>query len=292
MRFRHVQAVSLIVTHPREGQILGPDDGQPVIATADTVRAPAMKLKLPAHLSAKAGARNQDMSRQLADDGEASGGPCGCCPGAAPRDDEDGVTRDVSNKAGPKRKKGKQPNSDANNAGASTAVVSRGEEQGIPASKSATAKSDTKIAKESKAKKTKTPSKKGKAKEDDGADKHATPEKAQDGIADPEHGADATPSTTATAKTKPSPKSKAKKPRVDPMLAAMEQAKVCRVEAEEGGDQPFSKTTLVVSPVVAAMQWRQEILRYMAPGEFPAACLIFAISTHGNCKHQCQSSIG
>jgi SNF2-related domain len=73
----------------------------------------------------------------------------------------------------------------------------------------------------------------------------------------------------AAAKAPKAPKTKtpkAKKPRVDPLCAAMEQAKTCHAEEEDCGVEGFCKATLVVCPVVAAMQWRQEIARYTAPG--------------------------
>jgi hypothetical protein len=58
---------------------------------------------------------------------------------------------------------------------------------------------------------------------------------------------------------------KVKKPRVDPMRAAFEQAKDCKADIGDEGAK-YCGATLVVCPVVAAMQWRQEIARYTANG--------------------------
>jgi hypothetical protein len=87
--------------------------------------------------------------------------------------------------------------------------------------------------------------------------------KAKENAVAAEGGAARTP-----AKRKPTPKKK----RVDPMRLAMEQAKECYAEKENVGEGGFCRATLVVCPVVAAMQWRQEILHYTAPGELSACC--------------------
>jgi hypothetical protein len=75
---------------------------------------------------------------------------------------------------------------------------------------------------------------------------------------------DCKPAEGTVAKKKRTP---TKKPKVDPMRVAMEQAKQCYSEEEDAGLKGFCQATLVVCPVVAAMQWRQEILRYTAPGD-------------------------
>lgn len=159
-------------------------------------------------------------------------------------------------------------------AGTSKAMKGEGDAMNAdsPATKSEPQTSKVSKAKAKKPRATKSGAK-GKASGAEAANKKVpqTPEKAApDTENDAPEGDGATPASgnSGSSKTKKSPKAKAKakKPRTDPMLAAMEQAKTCRVEEEDGGDQAFSNTTLVVSPVVAAMQWRQEILRYMAPG--------------------------
>ena len=285
-----LQAVSLIVTHPREGQILGPDDGVVMPSSVKTVPAPSMKLKLPSHMAARGNTEQCKSLRSATADGEPLGAsvPPTSKPHSATtaeclkqdvdmKDDEPtAVASETPQKTSPtETAQVQQP-------AASTSKAMQGIEEDTGAA-CTTPKPEPPKGKAAKGKKAKsTKASKGKASATEAAATEASPA-TEEAPPDAEtaEGDAATPASGSgdPAKTKKSPKSKVKKPRVDPMLAAMEQAKTCRVEDEDGGDQPFCNTTLVVSPVVAAMQWRQEILRYMAPGMFCFASASAACSS-------------
>lgn len=284
------------MTHPREGQILGPDPGAPVVTTVKTVAAPTMKLKLPVHLASRESAATHDRLPSATVNG-------GDSSGKVPENTKPASNEAFQSQAGdsdahadgtgpdipaPKQGCSSLPQdteaAEAQQPAAGTSKAMEGDtdakDADIPAPKGEPAKG-----KASKAKKSKTTKSgaKGQASGADAASEKVpqTPEKATPDVEiDAPEGDIAVPASdnAGVPKTRKSPtgKAKPKKPRVDPMLAAMEQAKTCRVEEEDGGDQAFSNTTLVVSPVVAAMQWRQEILRYMAPGMHycsPQSCL-------------------
>eukprot|EP00892_Ulva_mutabilis_P003353 jgi/Ulvmu1/138/UM001_0142.1 len=270
-----LQAVSLIVTHPREGQILGPDDGAPAAISTTTVAPPTMKLKLPSRLAGKDPSNDAETHIEYtarakeATAGEAAGQRCsedpvagtssGACREACTGDGLQSTAVDVEKTDGEAPQQG---------------AVDAAGQGGQAASPEATPEATTPTAKPAKGramKATTTKATRGRGKaaaatavpEDAPEPAAAGPSPGEDDAAAPAAGS----SAGGKAKAKKSAKAaRPKAPRVDPMMAAMEQAKVCRVEAEEGGDAAFSNTTLVVCPVVAAMQWRQEILRYMAPG--------------------------
>ena len=259
---------------------MGPDDGAPAVSTVPTVAPPSMKLKLPSHLATQNRTSNpgsQAKAKSIVHNSDcAEQEPCksslGELPLVGPNADEKETEGEQALQADQVQELGdgieSRPQADA---GSSKALISQAPDAactedataGTPPAKPA--KGKAKKAGKAKAAKAGT---KGKAVAVD-AEPTTAPETPAPAPAPADEGGD-TPATGGSGgkgKGKKSPKTaKVKKARVDPMVAAMEQAKVCRVEAEEGGDKAFSNTTLVVSPVVAAMQWRQEILRYMAPG--------------------------
>lgn len=258
-------------------------------SSVKTVPAPSMKLKLPSHMAARGNIEQCKSLRSATDDGEPLGAavPATSKPHSAAtaeclkqdvdmNDDEpSAVASDTPQKTPPTE------TAQAQQPAASTSKAMQGIEEDTEAA-CTTPKPEPPKGKAVGTKAKSTKKSKGKASTTEAPATEASPASAQvPPDAETAEGDAATPASGSgdPAKTKKSPKSKVKKPRVDPMLAAMEQAKTCRVEDEDGGDQPFCNTTLVVSPVVAAMQWRQEILRYMAPGTFCFASASAACSS-------------
>lgn len=210
-----LQAVSLIVTHPRDGQILGPDSAPAQVAAPVEVAAPKMKLKMPSGLL---------KSLQPANEGAAQRNP-------------------AAEEA--------QPQTGAHAAPAGDAALEVGEAAAEPPSMRRTKKAATEGAS--------TPS--SAQKENKPGDNDAGKAQ-QEGSVSPE------------AKTGKKGKGKAKgKKKIDPLVAAMQQAKQCYAEPEAQGTDGFCGATLVVCPVVAAMQWQQEIIRYTGAG----MCLVLLL---------------
>jgi len=51
-----------------------------------------------------------------------------------------------------------------------------------------------------------------------------------------------------------------------------------------GPNGPYSRATLVICPLVAVIQWRQEIARYVAPNALRVSCLTSALQ-HASSLH-------
>jgi hypothetical protein len=227
-----LQAVSLIVTHPQEGQILGPEDGTPAAVSTEEAPAPKMRLRMPSVLPQQGGQKTggstcHDVPAGCAGAEDAQQLPTsenGCHSHARNAEPQQCVTKTPATKSkanGKGRVKAKAADTTPATPGPST-------------SKASTSKAST----------------------------GGSPDEGRKSDAEGNKG---------MPEGKDKGKGKEKKKRVDPLVAAMQQAKDCRAEPEEGGDDGFCRATLVVCPVVAAMQWRQEILRYTGAGGHPAA---------------------
>jgi hypothetical protein len=250
-----LQAVSVIVTHPREGLILGPDAAAPVATSpAKAIQAKSMlRLRVPTASAAVA----------ASEDGNEAGTSTAVAS----------MTR-AGQAAAREEKSGSGMAAEAVDGAAAEAEAGGGEGSGVGRTErvtrlgtAATGGADKKGAGSKKAPARAKGKGKGRAKR---AAADETGSHAEDGciIEEPEGAGGA--ATAAKGREKTDKAAKTKKPRVDPLRLAMEQAKTCHAEEDIVGVQGFCKATLVVCPVVAAMQWRQEILRYTSPGMFPS----------------------
>ena len=208
-----LQAVSIIVTHPRDGQILGPDTSPAAAAAPVQAPAPKLKLRLPSTVA---------NPLQTANEG---------APQRTPRADVEEAQPETVALPAPEGTSSLQAAECAAEAGPSTLQSPE----------------PTKAAKKG----TNTPST---------AKKKDQPGESDAGAAQQEGG------DSPESKTTNKGKGKAKKKRIDPLVAAMQQAKECYAEPEAQGTDGFCGATLVVCPVVAAMQWQQEIIRYTGAG--------------------------
>lgn len=218
-----LQAVSLIVTHPREGEILGPDSSPGAVAAAVEAPAPKMKLRLPCSLKR---------------DEHAHGNTAPSAGNTAPSADAADAEAEAGSDQGKNCESGSEPAS-------------------LQSPEAKRPDVDTKSAS--------TPVNVGSKKKQPSKD--ADDKGKQEGSVSPEG--------KSGKKGKAAPKEKKKK--VDPLIAAMQQAKECYAEPEDNGTDNFCGATLVICPVVAALQWQQEIVRYTGAG----VCQAFTLH-HGN----------